>query len=1520
MSFKQEIEKLVERNLKTYRDNTDRFIADYNRELELTKEYNGRQLLELLQNADDAGSSEVEIIWDKSKSSLTISNKGEAFSVGGIKSLMLANLSTKIKITYIGNKGLGFRSILNWAKHIHIYSNSCRIAFSESISKEVFENQLELSKEEINSLRRERNLSSEAIPFPTLAVPQIEEINTTSNWATSIEILCKKEFEEDIEKQLAEIREEILLFLNKIGRITINNVGKELVVIESKKSNNNGYELISIKEKQWKVFTRENILPSEFQDTSRNEQQSYCLKVAFQENLADDYKKLFNFFPTQLSISLPCIIHGTFELNSSRNHLNDSRKNEFIIKELVGLLKDCSIYLTKQKIDWRPYKLLTPTSNSSDSKLIDAFYKQLVELKQTEIIYPCINNTYKAFPEIVYYTDEFNSFFLKHFPSILPELLIPLDKDLENTFKNEVFEHDYLVSKIDDLSKSEIDINLRAELIAQLAKVIPINTDNQRFSLLVDDENALIDKSVIAFTPVIKSEEEFKIPKSVDVGFMNFQLYEILFSRFENEYDKAEKDKRRELQRIIKHIVNIQPYDSNNVIDKIIVGTKDSLKSLSDKDSKIVCIKEMVLALFVNFKNIENRQERLKIGVPLISRSNDFVDAENLFLNKTFPSGQLTEIIYEGVHKSNDYINDISFWGLEKEDVDTVEYFFLWLGVNKFSKISTINLQNNWDEKDFIDFIFANGTEKPDNFEINRIQKDSVVSMLDRFEEIKGLQINKLLLLVLKDGFLRNQLEVNDERISWYYVTWRPPIISNFSYIRFQFLQTKIFSKYILEEGGEELNRLINEDFQLDYDYLSQFGINKAEVKSILIKLGANESFNDLLAENIYSILKAIPSKDTAKKGRSTQTIYKMALDSLVKQETNENLPNDLTVFSKKGDLEEYQPIQNVYYSDNTILPKKILDTLFILNLPKRSGEDNVEKYFGVKSLREFKLSVNQNSINLNIADSAFNKFFDQIKAYILAYRLNSTNLKKRISDNETKRKEARILKNTRIYIVNDCTYNFGDKEEISIEENEYINVKDEFYFKQSNAINLESLKGNFLFCDAFAEMMCIIFKVNDLKNEFRQILKNDLADTNHVAKQDLGEIKLDEAYQLLGISRIEIEFWNRIFKLKDKYLPEPIDSLDDLKTKIKSSLGINISEGYGLVDFEFFNTNESFELIETISKTQSLQIRDIVPNGIFLWHQNQFAESIKNFEFRFKSLLWAKLSSNKDMQSQFISILNDYTQSLSSKIVVEIQKLQFELNVDYDNLITSWINKMYEINVNTPVEGNTEINNLYQAILDEYSIEEVDISNVEIRSLLYFENNREIIEDYLRETFPKKDESEEDDDSSALNPLTGNLINATLSFSNNRYEPTQNSNGTWLHSSKGEKGKHKRGKAAELLVYNTLVKHYGIENVIWVSGNSNTPDKNDKLHYDIRYKNENGEWKYLEVKAMSEDSFIISNSEKEKGLSEPDKFEMALVKEGNIYIVKSLFQFASNESFENNSKFKAQPKDYIFTFKLNDD
>jgi len=63
-------------------------ISAYNREVETDKEYNGRQLLELLQNADDEKSDVVQITLDTNQRTLTISNRGEhckPFSYEGVR-------------------------------------------------------------------------------------------------------------------------------------------------------------------------------------------------------------------------------------------------------------------------------------------------------------------------------------------------------------------------------------------------------------------------------------------------------------------------------------------------------------------------------------------------------------------------------------------------------------------------------------------------------------------------------------------------------------------------------------------------------------------------------------------------------------------------------------------------------------------------------------------------------------------------------------------------------------------------------------------------------------------------------------------------------------------------------------------------------------------------------------------------------------------------------------------------------------------------------------------------------------------------------------------------------------------------------------------------------------------------------------------------------------------------------------------------------------------------------------------
>lgn len=120
---------------------SSRIRQDKKTEDDMKQEYSGRELYEMLQNADDAGSPEVEIVLTEDDR-VHIKNWGpRPFTEGGLISIMRQSLSTKTGNEYknasvkpIGNKGLGFRSLLNWSDEITIHSNGVKCSFSKEIA------------------------------------------------------------------------------------------------------------------------------------------------------------------------------------------------------------------------------------------------------------------------------------------------------------------------------------------------------------------------------------------------------------------------------------------------------------------------------------------------------------------------------------------------------------------------------------------------------------------------------------------------------------------------------------------------------------------------------------------------------------------------------------------------------------------------------------------------------------------------------------------------------------------------------------------------------------------------------------------------------------------------------------------------------------------------------------------------------------------------------------------------------------------------------------------------------------------------------------------------------------------------------------------------------------------------------------------------------------------------------------------------------------------------------------------
>ena len=197
-----------------YLKDFDLLLKEYNEENEIIKGYNGRQILELLQNCDDEGSTEVLVKLDKEASTITISNNGTPFSEKGYKSLFMSHRSSKIsKKDFIGNKGLGFRSIINWSSQIEIQSNNVSLIYNEDGRKNFFHTYFD--EEKRKAILKEEGLIATAIPVPFLAIPKLKAIES-GDYVTSIVINYLPNFYKNIVAQVKSITPETLFFLKSI--------------------------------------------------------------------------------------------------------------------------------------------------------------------------------------------------------------------------------------------------------------------------------------------------------------------------------------------------------------------------------------------------------------------------------------------------------------------------------------------------------------------------------------------------------------------------------------------------------------------------------------------------------------------------------------------------------------------------------------------------------------------------------------------------------------------------------------------------------------------------------------------------------------------------------------------------------------------------------------------------------------------------------------------------------------------------------------------------------------------------------------------------------------------------------------------------------------------------------------------------------------------------------------------------------------------------------------------------------
>lgn len=251
-SCRQYVDELASRKLTGFRrmiDEDGEYYDDiYRSNASLTEniaiDYRGRFLIELIQNAYDAhaprtNDGQIDIVLDLSRGesgTLYIANKGNPFAQGNVKDLCDMGLSKKPLGESIGNKGLGFRSVVQITDSPRIYSQSVdridrthflgfcfKFAQSEDLEALIDKpHHLDLALRDLPAFHVPIWLTEQPAPVTAFAV---------DGFATVIELPLRDEAAKlAVEAEIKAIRDQdipILLFLERISHLGFKVIGSD---------------------------------------------------------------------------------------------------------------------------------------------------------------------------------------------------------------------------------------------------------------------------------------------------------------------------------------------------------------------------------------------------------------------------------------------------------------------------------------------------------------------------------------------------------------------------------------------------------------------------------------------------------------------------------------------------------------------------------------------------------------------------------------------------------------------------------------------------------------------------------------------------------------------------------------------------------------------------------------------------------------------------------------------------------------------------------------------------------------------------------------------------------------------------------------------------------------------------------------------------------------------------------------------------------------------------------------------
>lgn len=755
----------------------------------LSKELYSRDIhfiFELIQNAEDNDYQEGKVPYiefllldydptgtENCDGCLCIFNNEIGFTEKNIEAICGIGMTTKNnKIQgYIGEKGIGFKSVFIISPAPHIYSNGFRIKFME------------------NDPNIEPNY---IVPYWLDTKPEVVQSRNV-NTAILLPIKREKDKRQKIYSELQEIRPEVILFLSKLRNMILRFKKEEGEEILELARNENSHPIVqlSVNGKVYYYWLRKDqfTIPEDIIEEKRENVKSREIIIAFP--LIQDTRKyqiepgqIFAFLPTEIVSGLPFLVNADFILSSSREMIKtDLPWNIFLRDHIADVAVTCLLDLL-QSFEYRTR--------------VYSFIPLVKDLKaNSEFFHPICNAIYSKLKNEKVVLTETGKLFI-------PENTRLVSKEIRNLFQNTADRPSVLFKDVQFIDK---DIEIYEE---QLRNIGVTDFTCLELGYVLNDRDWLKNRTIdwllelysflrtsefihfikVHNLPIFLVESDEVVASSDTVYFFSNEGVDALGKQYSNDSTsfgyllKQELSERitndRLLSLWLETKLKIKKFSlSTYLVDSLLPKLNNSRQNLHDRN--ILDLTKLVLE---NWKKLDYAcREKLKSRM-LLLLDNNLIETPNRLKNPlVVPVGYDLEFGWHLLFKSEserDHLSILSekYIDLKVNYSSELDEFFQLLSITKYPPLKTqkftLNLYKISEEREtYIRYCLKKFKEYSGD-RYSRLPEIETWMPPSFFLHFNGITHNKerhALINWLNEMIIKYPEHIETAKVSWFYYT-----------------------------------------------------------------------------------------------------------------------------------------------------------------------------------------------------------------------------------------------------------------------------------------------------------------------------------------------------------------------------------------------------------------------------------------------------------------------------------------------------------------------------------------------------------------------------------------------------------------------------------------------------------------------------------------------------------------------------------------------------------------------------